>query len=51
MGETGRGVSCQSYALMNNVVIEFDVSDYNVDVIDKIRDFLTAKINQWKRSP
>lgn len=50
LGETGRGVSCQSYALMNDVVIEFDVSDYNVDVIDKIRDFLITKVSQWKRS-
>lgn len=43
----GRLASCGTYELIDDLVIEFDVSDYNIAVINDVREFLRATVQGW----
>jgi len=48
-GQTGKGVSCRGKILFDDIVVEFHISDYNLPVIDQVRDFLKARVLEWKQ--
>lgn len=50
IGETGKGVTCRSHVLADDILIEFSVSDYNLPVIEDVRGFLKAKVLEWKQA-
>ncbi|MDZ4380600.1 MAG: hypothetical protein U0942_04590 [Parvibaculum sp.] len=46
--QSGEIVICQSYALDQDIVIDFYISEQNLDVIEDVRLFLKSKIELWK---
>lgn len=44
-----RNGSCRTYELIDDIVIEFSVSDYNLPILDEVRQFLRSKVLEWKQ--
>ena len=41
--------SCGTYKLIDDVVIEFHVSDYNLHLLDEIKGFVVTQVRKWKQ--
>jgi len=39
--------SCNSYVLVDDIVMEFSVSDYNLLALEEIKQFLKTKLRSW----
>ena len=39
--------SCRSYGLLGNIVLEFNISDYNIPVLEEVRSFLIESVQSW----
>jgi len=49
-GPTGkRNGRCRTYELIEDVVVEFSVSDYNLPLLDEIRTFIRSQVIEWKQ--
>jgi len=48
LGPVGaKSISCKSFVMIDDIVIEFSISDYNLPVIEEIRGFLKSTIVGW----
>ena len=47
--EGKRNGSCTTYELIDDIAVEFSVSDYNLPVLDKVRSFIRAQVMEWKQ--
>lgn len=47
--EGKRSGSCTTYELIDDIVVEFSVSDYNLSVLNKVRIFLREQVLEWKQ--
>ena len=45
--EDKRSGSCRTYELIGDIVVEFSVSDYNLPVLDNIRNFVRGQVLEW----
>jgi len=43
----GKHVSCTSHVLFDDILIEFDISEYNIVVINEIRNYLQITVKNW----
>lgn len=46
--KSGRHVECTSYIVLDNFLIEFNVSEQNLEHIDLIRDYLAKTVSSWQ---
>jgi len=46
-GGPDRRVRCKSHFLIDDIQIEFRISDYNLGVIGEVKDFLQDKVTSW----
>lgn len=44
-----RSGSCRTYELIDDIAVEFSVSDYNLPILDKVRGFLRGQVLEWKQ--
>ena len=47
IGATGKGITCRSHVLLDDILIEFRVSHYNIKIIDNIRAFIKRTVSNW----
>ncbi len=48
LGPEGKRVgSCGTYELIDNIVIEFSISDYNLPLLDELKAFVKRKVQEW----
>ena len=47
--EGKRNGRCRTYELIDDIVVEFSVSDYNLPVLDKVRRFIRGQVLEWKQ--
>jgi hypothetical protein len=47
---SGKRVDCSSRIIFDNVMIEFDLTEQNLDFIDQVRKYLKATVMTWQRS-
>lgn len=44
-----RNGSCRTYELIDDIVVEFSISDYNLHLLDEIRAFIKSQVQEWKQ--
>lgn len=42
-----QSVSCKTHLLINDILVEFDISDYNLEVLNEIKNFLRSNVESW----
>ena len=48
--EGKRNGRCRTYELMDNIVVEFSISDYNLPLLDELKAFVKRNVQEWNRS-
>ena len=46
----GKTTGCLTYALFDRIVVDFWTKEDNLLVVDELRDFMIAKVLEWKQS-
>lgn len=44
-----RSIRCTTHEMMNDIVLEFSLSDYNLPKLDRVRGYIRSKVREWKQ--
>ena len=47
--EGKRNGRCRTHELIDDIVVEFSISDYNLHLLDEIRAFIKSQVQEWKQ--
>ncbi|MGD8177449.1 hypothetical protein [Marinimicrobium sp. ARAG 43.8] len=47
--EGKRNGRCRTYELIDDIAVEFSISDYNLHLLDEIREFIRSQVREWKQ--
>lgn len=47
--EDKRNGRCSTYELIDDIAVEFSISDYNLHLLDEIKAFVTSQVQEWKQ--